>query len=82
MIVGNLNVVKFAWQASLVDQQYSVVLPSDGVDGTRCHGRKLDKCTFFGQDKVKNCLFNPSVYSSFSMICEIFWLEFEGKGDR
>jgi hypothetical protein len=37
---------------------------------------------FFGQDKVKDCLFNPSVYSSFSVICENFWLEFEGKGDR
>jgi hypothetical protein len=37
---------------------------------------------FFGQDKVKDCLFNPSVYSSFSVICEFFWLEFEGKGDR
>ena len=37
---------------------------------------------FFGQDKVKDCLFNPSVYSSFSVICEILWLEFEGKGDR
>jgi hypothetical protein len=36
---------------------------------------------FFGQDKLKDCLFNPSVYSSFSVICEIFWLEFEGKGD-
>jgi hypothetical protein len=37
---------------------------------------------FFGQDKLKDCLFNTSVYSSFSVICEIFWLEFEGKGDR
>jgi hypothetical protein len=37
---------------------------------------------FFGQDKVKDCLFNPSVYSSFSGICENSWIEFEGKGDR
>jgi len=37
---------------------------------------------FFGQDKVKDCLFNPLVYSSFSVICEIFWLEFGVKCDR